>query len=229
MKLIYGTKNTPKYEMFIQKSLLFAHSDVLIEDVRRIIRQYLCAVRSIRSSKIYDGCGDEYRGIKISETINEQPTSYSSMCVFDNTTVPHEIAYDYARSSYKPDLHIVSKLEVVGIYYGVWVENSKVCDSFTDDYGLYFIEDIYTFAKRAFCGVLINNFCIDNTKECVEEASKVYMAPREISKDNAYSLKDAFGDKKLKCDSYMSITYIIRELYPSVKHRSFPMFLAYIT
>lgn len=96
MKLIYGTKNTPKYEMFIQKSLLFTHSDVLNEDVRRIIRQYLCAIRSIRSRKIYGACGDYYHGVIIGESVNEQPTSYSSMCIFDTNIVPHEIAYDYA-------------------------------------------------------------------------------------------------------------------------------------
>lgn len=227
MKLLYGTKNKPKYEMFIQKSLLFAHSNVLIEDVRLIIRQYLYTIRSIRSPKIYDGCGDSYRGIKISEIVGEYSTSYNSIRVFDNVVVPHEIAYDYARSSYKPDLHIVSDYEVIGIYYGIWVE-TKLAIDFLDNYGLYSII-MYGINGLMFCGILINDFCIDDTKECIEEASKVYMAPQEINKDNSYSVKNAFDDKKLKCDSYMNISCIIRELYPAVKQTSFPMFLAYIT
>lgn len=121
----------------------------------------------------------------------------------------------------------MSNFEVVGIYYGVWVEE-RVCD-FPGDYGLYFIEDIYTFAKRVFCGVQVNNIYINNTKECVEQTVKVYMVPNEINENNAYSLKTTFVDKKLKYDSYMNIAHIISELYPSVKHRSFPMFLAWIT
>lgn len=222
MYLLYGTKNTPKYEMYFQKSLLFAHSDVLIEDVRKIVCRYICDMRGdVYFNKYTDRDGNKYHGVVLS-TADETPR-HGYVRLMEKRLPSDELERNYEARVYNPKIHLISRWRVFSVYYGVHTKAENL--GIKNDYGLFFIRSKIDANETAFCGVKLNTFPITDTQECIDIATSKHYEPAYISVGCPYSLKEAFTQNKLKGEIYRGFTAIFRELYPGLQYFSFPIVL----
>lgn len=222
MKLLYGTKNVPKYEMYFQKALLFTYNDVLIEDILKLVRQYICDTRGdVYFDKYTDRDGNKYQGVVLS-TANETP-HHKYVRLIEKRLPPYELERNYETRAYNPKLHLVSDLRTFSVYYGVHtrIENIDI----KNDCGLFFVRSKIDDAETAFCGIKLNTFPITDTQECIDIATSKHYEPAYISDWCPYSLKEAFTQNKLTSKVYRGFTGIFRELYPGLQYFSFPMVL----